>query len=202
MTGLDLAAEARWWSPRLHSTERCALYHSGEGWELRGEVDLPVEGVRTRLTYRITADPGWRTCSVLVAAGRGPLAGTPIRLTAQDGDWLLDGRPQDDLHGCADVDLGFSPSTNTLPIRRLAPPVGAAVTVDAAWLTFPALTVQRLEQHYERVGDRRWRYRSGAFSADLDVDEHGLVRRYGQDLWLPVSETAPGPAGGPGSALG
>jgi hypothetical protein len=38
--------------------------------------------------------------------------------------------------GCLDIDLGFSPSTNLLPIRRLTLAVGEAATVRAAWLPF------------------------------------------------------------------
>jgi hypothetical protein len=58
------------------------------------------------------------------------------------------------------------------------------VEVTAAWVRFPDLAVEPLEQEYTRLDERRWRYQSrgGAFSAVLEVDEHGLVIDYG-DLW-------------------
>jgi hypothetical protein len=44
---------------------------------------------------------------------------------------------------------------------------------------FPSLEVQRLDQSYERLDDRRYRYRSGLFTADLAVDGDGIVLQYG-----------------------
>ena len=35
------------------------------------------------------------------------------------GSWTIDGQAARSLKGCSDIDLGCSPSTNTLPIRRL-----------------------------------------------------------------------------------
>ena len=91
--------------------------------------------------------------------------------------------PQDDLealHGLIDVDLGFSPVTNTLPIRRLDPAIGEAVAVTAAWVRFPELTIEPLPQRYIRLAERRYRYESagGAFVAEIEVDDLGLVTAY------------------------
>ncbi len=90
---------------------------------------------------------------------------------------------RDDLAGCIDVDLGITPSTNTLPIRRLNLQVGESADVTAAWVRFPELTVEPLAQRYTRLDERRYRYESTTgFSAELEVDELGLVVRYG-DIW-------------------
>ena len=91
------------------------------------------------------------------------------------------------LDGCRDVDLEISPSTNTLPIRRLQPQVGKTAPARAAWVRFPSLAVEPLDQTYERIGETSWRYRSGDFEAELDVDADGLVVRYG-DLWEAVAK--------------
>lgn len=79
-----------------------------------------------------------------------------------------------------DVDLNFSPSTNLLPIRRLGLDAGAAAEVHAAWLRFPSLRLERLQQTYTRTGERSYRYESadGAFMRDLEVNAAGLVTRY------------------------
>jgi hypothetical protein len=91
--------------------------------------------------------------------------------------------PVDDLaalHGLVDVDLGFSPVTNTLPIRRLEPAIGEVVAVTAAWVRFPELTIEPLPQRYVRLAERRYRYESagGAFVAEIEVDDLGLVTTY------------------------
>jgi hypothetical protein len=82
------------------------------------------------------------------------------------------------LKGCSDVDLGCSPSTNTLPIRRLHIGIGAAHTIQAAWVHFPDLTVQKVAQTYARLDELTYRYASGQFEAELTVDEDGLVTGY------------------------
>ena len=53
------------------------------------------------------------------------------------GAWTVDGAATRELRGCTDVDLGCSPSTNTLPIRRLRLGIGASQTIQAAWIRFP-----------------------------------------------------------------
>ena len=100
------------------------------------------------------------------------------------GRWTRDGAPAPQVAGCLDVDLGFSPVTNTLPIRRLALAVGAAAPVRAAWLRFPGLELEPLEQVYRRLAPARYAYESaaGRFRAELEVDGDGLVTRYG-DYW-------------------
>jgi len=90
----------------------------------------------------------------------------------------VDGTPVPALKGCSDVDLGCSPSTNTLPIRRLHLGIGAVHTIQAAWVHFPDPTVQKAAQTYARLDELTYRYASGQFEAELTVDEDGLVTAY------------------------
>jgi hypothetical protein len=90
--------------------------------------------------------------------------------------------------GALDIDLGWSPSTNTLPIRRLGLEIGqTSGEFIAAWVRFPDLTLQPLPQEYVRLADRQYRYssRSGAFVANLLVDDDDLVLDY-EGFWQRV----------------
>jgi hypothetical protein len=65
--------------------------------------------------------------------------------------------------------------TNTLPLRR----VGLVdVAITAAWVLLPSLAVVASEQTYTVLGDKRVRYASGTFRADLDLDEGLFVTNY------------------------
>jgi hypothetical protein len=88
------------------------------------------------------------------------------------------------LQGCTDVDLGFSPSTNLLPVRRLGLAIGARAPVRAAWVRFPELTLEVLEQAYTRVSATTYLYESagGAFRRELTVNSAGFVLEY-PDFW-------------------
>ena len=173
-----------WQSPQLGSSEYCELSGTSGGHRLAGVVVLPVGGRPGHARYRVDVDERWRTREVEVAV---VVTGEERRVALSadgEGRWLLGGAPAPDLDGCVDADLGFSPSTNTLPIRRLALRSGEVAPVRAAWVRFPELTVEVNEQSYERLDQGRWRYRSGAFTADLVVEpSSGLVVTYGDGLW-------------------
>jgi hypothetical protein len=102
-------------------------------------------------------------------------------LTADDQRrWWSDGKELVDVAGCVDVDISLSPSTNTLPIRRLSLARGEERDVVAAWIRFPDLAIEPLPQRYVRSGESLYRYSSGggAFTADIEVDDLGLVVKY------------------------
>ena len=89
------------------------------------------------------------------------------------------------MMGCLDLDLNFSPSTNLLPIRRLALALGQSAEVKAAWLRFPSFTLEPFEQIYRRIADSTYRYESagGRFVRDLPVNTAGFVTSY-PDFWI------------------
>ena len=101
-----------------------------------------------------------------------------------DGNWSIDGQDIPGVKGCVDIDLNFSPVTNTLPIRRLKLGVGESREVSAAWLRFPSFKLERLDQTYTRLDENTYRYESagGTFTRDLKVTEFGLVTEY-PDYW-------------------
>jgi hypothetical protein len=98
----------------------------------------------------------------------------------------MNNSPVPDVDGALDIDLGFTPATNTLPIRRLALAVGESAAVRSAWLRFPELRFEPLEQTYTRETAQTFRYRAMVdgepFAARLDTDPFGRVVRY-EGLW-------------------
>jgi hypothetical protein len=174
--------------------ERFALWREDEGWVLAGTLLVAGERGPVEARYRVSCDAEWRTREVQVQLEEADRTRS-LHLTAADGRWYEGGREHEAVRGCVDADLNWSPSTNTLPIRRLRPAVGESRgAVTAAWIRFPQLTLEPLPQEYLRLADRRYRYTSagGAFTAELEVDEHGLVIEYG-DLWRRVSVDPPKP---------
>jgi len=157
----------------------CSLRSEEEGFELAGGgtaglVDGPVE---VRFTVRL--DGSWATRETSVRFGD-----RSVELRADGlGGWSVDGADRADLQGCTDVDLEFTPATNTLPVRRLGLEPGQSAEIEAAWVRAASLEVERSTQRYERLGDRRYRYSSGTFTVELDVDDHGMVLDY-PPFWL------------------
>jgi uncharacterized protein len=171
----------------IAGAERCSVRATEWGWSLRGLVVASYDGRPLDVRYEVTVDDGWATRSVAVAMDD---LVRPVRLEldrSSDGHWTIDGRTGSQLEGCVDVDLGITPLTNTLPIRRLGLEVGEEAEIEVAWVRFPDLRVDRGRQRYARLAADVWRYSSEGFTAELVVDEIGLVVRYGDDLWRRVA---------------
>src|SRR2546426_8162380 len=167
------------------SMERFVVGASADGFDFSGLILQVHEEAPYVVRYHIQVDAGWRTRNVEVELEGG---GQPrLSLTADgEGNWRRDGQPLEPVAGCIDIDLEWSPSTNTLPIRRLGLAPGETKSLAAAWVRFPSLEVERLEQSYERLADGRYRYRSGRFTADLAADDDGMVLQYGVN-WKAVA---------------
>ncbi|MBU9661417.1 putative glycolipid-binding domain-containing protein [Burkholderia multivorans] len=163
-----------------HAAEWCRLVDGRDGIELSGSVAGAIDGTPFRVDYAIACDADWLTRSARVTRWIGAAA-RQIDLRCDGGRWTIDGVDASALDGATDVDLGFSPSTNTLPIRRLALKVGDAAAIRTAWLRFPAFDIVRGEQRYRRIAPNAYRYESGTYAADLTVDAAGLVIDY--DEW-------------------
>ncbi len=172
---------------------------------LFGHVLVALDEAPAAYWYTVYCDAAWTTKSVLVRPFILPadLGKPDLSLHFERGHWFIRKWPESaearpvasdrelpELSGCIDVDLGISPSTNTLPIRRLNLAVGESRELTAAWVRFPELTVEPLAQRYTRLAERRYRYESvvSGFTAELEVDDLGLVVTY-EGIWQRVAES-------------
>jgi len=168
--------------------EWCELATGPSSSRLAGSVVLATRDAPWRIAYEIDLDDAGRTRHVRVVADGPDAAPTTLDLTADGrGRWVRteSGEVVADDPGAIDVDLGFSPSTNTLPIRRLGLAVGERHEIAVCWVLFPSFDVVVGRQVYERLAKRTWRFRSGSFEGDLTVDSDGLVQEYAD--WRAVS---------------
>jgi hypothetical protein len=132
------------------------------------------------LDYQVDCNTNWHTTSTIVKGWVGGKA-IDVSLSADASRrWRLNGQECPEVAGCIDIDLSFSPSTNLLPIRRLRLAVGKGAAVRAAWLRFPSMRLEPLDQRYLRVSAKNYRYESAGdrFVTELEVDRTGFVIRY------------------------
>jgi uncharacterized protein len=176
----------RWRRLDVPGREEARIQQTSGGWRLTGQLEAEEASVHAELRYVIECDPDWRTRSTVVT---GSASGDPIRLELAadgNGNWTLNGAPLPLVEGALDIDLGFTPATNLLPIRRLDLAVGERAEVRTAWVRFPELRIEALEQSYQRETARVFRYDAlvdgERFQARLDTDELGRVLLY-EGLW-------------------
>ena len=144
-------------------------------------------------SYSLTTDAEWRTTMLEVRTEGAGWERTLTLQRAADGWRVRTGErgnlnmPQpgielpETLDPALDIDLGHSPLTNTLPIRRLGlltEEPGTAHELTIAWVQVPALFVLADPQIYIANGPERVTYRSERYEVDIDVDKAGFVRKY------------------------
>jgi hypothetical protein len=159
--------------------EKVELLKDIDRWMLRGTIVRFGESGPAEVRYEIVCDTGWHTTRADINI-RDSNGDRTLQLTNENGLWYENGQRLADFDGCIDVDLEWSPSTNTLPIRRLDLALGkSSGALTAAWVRFPDLTIQPLQQKYERIGERKYGYSSeGGFKTEIIVDDEGLVITY------------------------
>jgi hypothetical protein len=182
-----------WNGPRTEA----ALVELGETGVRATGTQIGADPIPYRLDYALDAGDGWITRGLRVEA-RGDGWSRRLRLGRDaDGSWKADGEADGEielpepggslagLERALDCDLGYSPLTNLMPVRRerLDERPGARDFV-MAWVRVPALSVHASAQRYEHVtadadgATVRFLDRGlfDGFVAEYDLD--GLVRTY------------------------
>lgn len=186
-----------WQAVGTSELQHCQLRQIADGWRLAGTVVTVANEAPALIHYRVEVDRVWATRTVTVEAALGTRPPIEIWLEVNAaGQWQAERRPGpaapwvtlSDLTGLRDIDLAFTPATNTLPVRRLTPEVGETIAVTAAWLRFPELDIELLPQTYHRLDQRRYHYESngGAFTAEITFDDRDLVVDYA-GLWTRIA---------------
>ena len=164
--------------------DACGLWSSRDAWRVAGAAVFSSDGQPCRLSYAAECDGSWRTRSARVAGWMGRTVVEVEIKALPGGRWEFNGREQAELAGLVDVDLGFTPATNLIQLRRLSLEVGQGADAPAVYLHFPALTPGRLDQSYRRIALDRYDYRGPLFNyaGVLHVSDVGFVTRY-PGLW-------------------
>lgn len=174
----------RWQDWERHGLEHCVCHEDAQGLVLEGVVAGTRHGAYGG-HYFVRTDAVFNTREVRVEYVDGP------RLHVEsdgDGKWrdVIENRALPVLDGCIDVDIGITPATNALPIKRLKLRAQESRDIVAAYVPLPDqidgdFLPQRVEQRYTCLSpDLRYRYDGlfRAFTTELEIDEFGLVLDY------------------------
>jgi hypothetical protein len=169
------------WS-RLDSPghDACRFEASARACRWTGMAAFAESDLVCQLQYEVVASPAFRFRRAWVEGRVGPRA---VRLSFESdrqSRWWVDGRERPALAGLIDLDLGFTPATNMLSIRRLGLAIGEHAEVQTVYLDIPSLRVQRLPQRYQRLTDTTYAYESPVhdYRAVLQVTAEGAVSAY------------------------
>lgn len=176
------APQILWRRLDLPGHDTCRLWQDGDAQGLDGVAVWRDPSGPAHLAYHVAVGADWVTRSVRL---QGRVGGCDLTLSIHRnpaGEWRLNGESLPEMHGLQDIDLGFTPATNTLPIRRLRATGQQAAQIAAVWLDPSDWGLKRLPQDYRRT-ERGWHYAAPGFAAALAVDGDGFVTDY-PNLWI------------------
>lgn len=162
----------------------CGLWQSSNGWRLSGTSIFLFEQMPCMLAYEVNINADWQTHLANISGYVGKSAITLTLCPTTNGWWSINGVEIREAAGCVDLDLGFTPATNLIAIRRLSLEIGEQAQAPAAWLSFPEFKLEQLQQQYRRLSDFEYDYASldVGYAGILQVDQHGAVTDY-PHLW-------------------
>lgn len=169
--------------------EACAINETESGILISGAALYSERGRPVRLEYTINCDGNWESSAATIDRWVGADLKQIELKRLDDGGWAVNGRDINDVAASFDIDLGFTPVTNTIAINRLNLGIGESSGFTAVWLDDQTWTFKPLKQRYARLSETIYRYVSvdSGYEADLTVDEFGFVRNY-PDLWDAVMD--------------
>ncbi|MBK1794701.1 putative glycolipid-binding domain-containing protein [Devosia sp. WQ 349] len=161
-----------WKGLELDTLEHAHVIFNGRDTRIRGTIIGPDFG----LFYRLDIDGAARVRAAKIEHTNGGL----LELFSDGlGNWS-DNRaePVAALKGCLDLDIWPTPMTNSLPLWRLEPEVGAPQHLALVYIDATDLSFSRVEQIYTKLSDTAARFQSAQTDAEITLDADGLVVNY------------------------
>jgi uncharacterized protein len=171
---MELDRSINWRSLTDTAIEHCHVIGTPRDTRIRSAVVGPRHGA----FYRIKLDEAGHVRT----ARLDRTDGQSLELFSDGaGNWSDDrADPLPELRGCIDIDISFTPLTNSLPIWRSEWQTGQPRRFSMAWIDADAMTVFRDDQIYTRLDPTHFHYQAadGSFERDIEIDGDGLVRHY------------------------
>jgi hypothetical protein len=160
--------------------DACRIASIEGGYVLRGVAAFLETKRVCQLQYELIADSQFRTKTAVLTGFLGRIQ-VDFRISSnRRGKWVVNRVAQPKLAGLVDLDLGFTPATNLLPVRRLSLSIGEEAEAPAAYLSIPQLKFGVLQQRYKRLSRDEYEYESPSarYRGKLSISRHGVVMRY------------------------
>jgi uncharacterized protein len=166
--------------------EAVSVELGGDGLSATG-TQLGADPVPYRLDYRLDASDGFVTRQLELTASVEDGRRTLTLHHDGSGGWSAEAEGDielPDLSQARDIDIGFSPLTNSMPILRHGLHRQGEHDFVMAWVEVPSLNVIAAKQRYEHLDGGEHgatvRFLDGEsdFTADLELDREGLLVFY------------------------
>ena len=175
--GGTIVGRMRWRALDREGEDSCTLTRLDGGWMLVGHARFHDASGWAALDYVVRCGPDWTTNSADISGIQGD-ARVGLCILRIGSDWQVNDVLQPQVAGATDIDLGFTPATNLMPLRRL-PQIGR-LPCRVAWLRDPTGRIEPLDQTYtrQRGGVVLYHAEQTGLTTQLRVNEQGFVTSY------------------------
>ncbi|QHS58593.1 putative glycolipid-binding domain-containing protein [Chitinophaga agri] len=171
------------WKGIYYNTLEYLHIQSDTTHDIQGNITGLVKDLPIHVQYKISTNAQWEVQTVIISILEH--GENTLQLTRANDRWQdKQGTVHAIFDDCTDIDISLTPFTNTLPINRLSLAIGASADIAVVYFDLPGMDIKPARQRYSRLSATTYRYESltSGFTAELEVDEAGLVINY-PEIW-------------------
>lgn len=178
-----MTSELIWQHLEAPGWEHVRVITDHPGWTVFDSILVREDGGQVlRGGYTLVVDKQWRTLELrfMLESAPGSMQGIHL-LSEGEGRWTdADEQHIPELDGILDVDIQWSPLTNTLPLKRLDMQEESDHDIRVAYISLPQLALQVVDQHYHRPSASTIEFSAPGSPEKylMDVDQDGYVSAY------------------------
>lgn len=155
---MTILGSAFWKRLDLPGRDAACIRGTDDGFELLGQAVFLDPRGPAALRYVLELGPDWSTRQGHVTGFIGASPVDTLVVRGPEG-WTLNGRGFG-MGDIVDLDLGFTPATNMVQLRRGGLAQGDTAQFDVAWLEAGDEALVRLPQFYRRMSVSEYAYDS------------------------------------------
>ena len=176
-----------WRSDYLNSLEYAIIEKRKSEVKIDSSIIISsFKGTSYKIEYHLVLSSNWKFKYADIVVDNEGIQKRIDIIVDRHRNWSLNNQVIERLKWCFDIDLGFTPLTNTLPVNRLEITNRKQANITVAWLEFPSFELRPFNQTYTKLNDNEYLYESGTdFKATIKINKEGFVTKY-QDYWTMI----------------
>ena len=169
-----------WTGREYYSLENCLVERNDKGINVNSVIVGSYEKIIYRVDYNLKTNQSWATLFLEIFAQHNSLRQHFKFEGDGKGNWIVNGKRQEQFAHCIDVDIPLTPFTNTLPINRLNLADGQQRQISVIYFDLLKNQIIPVNQEYLRLTDKTYHYQNvpNDFEAEIEVDKDGFVVDY------------------------
>lgn len=133
-----------------------------------------------QVTYAISLDANWNIRHVVIERNGDSQFSLALKKDDSNRWYDSNGNHLAEFDDRTEIDISFTPFTNSLPINRLRLTAGQSQEINVVYINLANNEIKKARQRYTNLDNNRYMYEniSSGFTAVVEVDQKGIVVDY------------------------